>query len=197
VATAQGRLPTALDDGLLGAHRRRLLQRAAGRVLDLSGLWEPNLAAYPQSAVTALVVTGSLGGRARRAPARPVPTAVPRLDDAPLHAFDTVVAAFTLCTEAEPAAWLADAARRLAPGGQMLVLQHVGGTGLTGVIQHLTDPFSRAARTGCRLNLDVPAAARAAGLDLIDCARFRLWVASTVPVPALAGVLVPQARGAR
>jgi hypothetical protein len=197
VATAQGRLPASLDDGVLGAHRRRLLHRAGGRVLDLSGLWEPNLAAYHPSAVTALVVTGPLGGRARRDPGLPVPTAVPRLDDAPLGAFDTVVAAFSLCTEAEPATWLGDAARRLAPGGQMLVLQHVAGTGLTGVVQHLSEPFSWAAGTGCRLNLDVPAAARQAGLDLVDCARFRLWVAATVPVPGLAGVLVPHARGAR
>jgi SAM-dependent methyltransferase len=194
VATAQGRLPEALDDGLLGAHRRRLLHRAAGRVLDLSPRWEPNLAAYHHRAVTSVVVTG-----ARRAtdidPEVPVPMVVPGLADAPEGAFDAVVMAFTLCTVDRPAQLLAAAAERLAPGGQLLVLQHVAGTGVTGLVQHLTNPLARALRTGCHFDLDVPAAARHAGLALVDCARFRLWVAAAVPVPGLAGVLVPTPRG--
>jgi SAM-dependent methyltransferase len=194
VATAQGRLPAVLDDGLIGAHRRRLLHRAAGRVLDLSARWEPNLAAYHPGAVTSLVVTGSRRA-ADRDPAMPVPTVVPEVGDAPKGAFDAVVVAFTLCTVDRPAELLAAAAQCLAPGGQLLVLQHVAGTGVTGVVQHLTDPLARALRGGCRFDLDVPAAARNAGLALADCARFRLWVAAAVPVPGLAGVLVPTPRG--
>lgn len=195
VATAQAHLPAALDDGLLGAHRRRLLHRARGRVLDLSSRWEHNLPAYDASSVASIVATG--GRRSRRDPAIPLPLVVPQLADTPMGAFDTVVVAFTLCTVERPADLLAAAADRLVPGGQLLVLEHVAGTGLTGAVQYLTNPLSLALGVGCRFDLDVPAAARQAGLALIDCARFRLWVAAAVPAPGLAGVLVPEPRGAR
>lgn len=187
-------LPASLDDGLLGAHRRRLLHRAAGRVLDLSAVWEPNLAAYHQSAVSSLVVTGRTVPR--RDPNVPIPEVVRSLADTAEGAFDTVVLAFTLCTVERPAQMLRDAAARLAPGGQLLVLDHVAGTGLTGMLQQLTGPLSWTFGTGCRFDLDIPGAARQAGLALVDCARFRLWVAATVPAPGLAGVLVPAPRGA-
>jgi hypothetical protein len=187
LATAQARLPPSLDDGLLGAHRRRLLQRAGGRVLDLSLRWTPNLAAYRPGALSSLTVTG---------PRQPVPavTGVPSPEvvadraGTPTGTWDTIVFTFTLCAAERPAARLAAAAERLAPGGQVLVMEHIAGTGLTGVVQHLVNPLEWAAGTGCRFDLDVPAAARDAGLALVACA---LWVAATVPTPCLAGVLVP------
>jgi SAM-dependent methyltransferase len=203
LATAQRHLPASLDDGLLGAHRRRLLHRAGGRVLDLSAWWRPNLLAYHRGSVTSVVVTDPDGVTDRAAfelDDVPVPEVAAGLADTPTGAFDTVVVAFTLCTLDRPSELLASAALRLAPGGRLLVLDHVAGTGVTGVLQHLTNPVERALRAGCRFDLDVPAAAREAGLALADCARFRLWVAATVPTPCLAGVLVPRSplpRGAR
>jgi SAM-dependent methyltransferase len=199
VATALGHLPVALDDGLLGAHRRRLLHRAAGRVLDLSPRWEPNLLGYHRGRVEALTVTGHRGAGAA-VTGVPRPDVVPRAADAEAGAFDTVVLAFAVCTADDPVQMLAEAARHLRPGGQVLVLEHVGGTGLTGMVQLLAGPAERALGMGCRFDLDVPAAAEGAGLVLSDCARFRLWVAVAVPTPCLAGVLVPRPptlRGAR
>lgn len=182
------RLPGSLDAGRLGAHRRRLLRQAAGRVLDLSTGWEPNRLAFHQGAVTALTVTGP-----RRplvaVPGVPTPEVVAAVDATPPGAYDCVVVCFTLCTQDDPGALLASAAARLVPGGRLLVLEHVGGTGFTGVLQHLAGPVEQRLRAGCRFDLDIPAAARAAGLVLADCDRFRSWVAA-VPTPCLAGALV-------
>jgi SAM-dependent methyltransferase len=195
VATAVAQLPTSIDDGLLGTQRRRLLHRATGRVLDASALWGSNLSAYQPAAVASLAVTGA-GGRVGRDPLVPVPQILPALADAPVAAFDTVVLAFTLCAVEQPVQLLTEAAARLAPGGQLLVLQHVAGTGLTGLLQQWTKPMVRAVKTVCRFDVDVPVLARRAGLALIDCDRFRIWVATSVPAPGLAGVLVPTPRGA-
>jgi SAM-dependent methyltransferase len=191
LATTVDHVPRALDDGVLGAHRRQLLHRAEGRVLDLSLRWEPNLAGYRPGAVRALTVTG-LRRAGGPVPGVPRPEVVPRPVDAAVAAFDTVVLSLTLCAAEDPAAVLRVAAGHLAPGGRMLVLEHVGGTGVTGMLQHLTNPVEWALGAGCRFDLDVPARARDAGLVLTDCARFRLWVASAVPTPCLAGVLVPR-----
>ena len=134
LATAQGHIPASLDDGVLGAHRRRLLHRANGRVLDLSDWWEPNLLAYHRGALTSLVVTGR-GGTGGRVPGVPEPEIVPRMADAPVGDFDTVVVALTLCTADRPADLLRQAGRRLVPGGRLLVFEADAAA-----VIHLMDP---------------------------------------------------------
>jgi hypothetical protein len=65
------------------------------------------------------------------------------------------------------------------------------GTGVTGLVQSALGPAGGSARAGgvgCHLDQDLPAALRAAGLQLSDCARFTTRIGAVVPVPCLAGV---------
>jgi hypothetical protein len=77
---------------------------------------------------------------------------------------------------------------RLRPGGQLLVLEHVLGTGLTGLAQRAAGPVGAALGAGCRVDMDLGPALRRAGFDLTDAARFTAWLGSGVPTPYLAGV---------
>jgi hypothetical protein len=192
--TAQRRLPASFDDGALDAHRRRLLHRAEGRVLDLSPHWESNLPSYRPARVAALTVTGP-----RRAPALPdglpAPGVLPAGDvRVPLaeDRWDTVVLVFALCCAQAPTDLLSRAGAALATGGQVLVLEHVAGTGFTAAVQHLVNPWAWSLGRGCRFDLDVAATTRRAGMTLGDCARFKLWAAATVPTPCMAAVLRPR-----
>jgi hypothetical protein len=219
ISTAAGRLPPYREDPTLLAHRRRLLHRADGRVLDLSDGWEADLACFRPAQVDSLTVATRVGGRrrarwlpgvptlpwpvTRRAGARTgvtglrptVVTASAALDvlmgpaDSP--AYDTVVISLTLCTVDALDRTLHAIGSWLAPDGQILIVGHVLGTGVTGLVQSALGPAGGSARAGgvgCHLDQDLPAALRAAGLQLTDCARFTTRIGAVVPVPCLAGV---------
>jgi hypothetical protein len=73
LSTAAGRLYPYREDPTLLAHRRRLLHRAEGRVLDLSDRWEADLACFRPAQVDSLTVGVRVGGRRldRRLPGVP------------------------------------------------------------------------------------------------------------------------------
>jgi hypothetical protein len=250
LSTTAGRLYPYREDPTLLAHRRRLLHRAEGRVLDLSERWEADLACFRPAQVDSLTVAVRVGGRRRDrwlpgVPALPWPVARrsgPRqtasglnptvvaasagldalmgsdpgpaeaatardpltatlpedaqpVPDGPgfLPVFDTVVASLTLCTVDSLDRTLDAIGSWLAPDGQILVVGHVLGTGVTGLVQSAFSPaggsaVARAGGLGCHLDQDLPTALRAAGLQLTDCARFTTRIGALVPLPCLAGV---------
>jgi ubiquinone/menaquinone biosynthesis C-methylase UbiE len=116
----------------LADQRRKLLEPARGRVLEIGGGTGANLPYYG-SAVEELVVTEpeepmarrlekklsgySLPVRVIRAPAEDIP-----LEDA---GFDFVVSTLVLCTVKDQPRALREAHRLLKPGGQLLFLEHV------------------------------------------------------------------------
>ncbi len=180
----------------ISAHRRRILRRASGGVLDLSSRWVANRDLYLAGAVDSLTVLGFPGRagvpRGSVEGHAPMPTEIlgGTLDTAepPSGAFDTVVSTLALCTAADLDFTLSAVAGWLRPGGRLLVLEHVLGSGFTGLAQRLVGPVGGAASTACRIDNDLAAALRRAGFELIDAARFTAWLAAGVPTPCLAGV---------
>jgi ubiquinone/menaquinone biosynthesis C-methylase UbiE len=149
----------ALDTEAMRALRRELLSDAGGRVLEIgfgSGL---SIGCYPDHVHSIVALDPSPGRRARAAPriARSGRSVVYEtlgaeqlpFDDA---SFDTVVSAFTLCSIDSADRALAEVRRVLAPGGQLLFLEH-GLAPDAGVRrwQRWLNPIQRRVAEGCQL----------------------------------------------
>jgi ubiquinone/menaquinone biosynthesis C-methylase UbiE len=118
-------------DGM-AARRKELLANAHGRVLEIGAGTGLNVDSYPAT-LERLVLTEPSEPMAKRmiervaeSPLKPevviaTAEALP-FEDA---SFDTIVSTLVLCTVPDPAATLAEIQRLLAPGGQLLLLEHV------------------------------------------------------------------------
>jgi ubiquinone/menaquinone biosynthesis C-methylase UbiE len=158
--------------------RRELLTQARGRVLELGAGTGLNLDHYLQSIESLTMVepdphmTKQLrqkladSGRAAEISVVEAPGEdLPFPDDS----FDTVVVTLVLCTVPDQAASLAEIKRVLAPGGQLLFLEHVRAhdDGLAKWQDRLEGPWKFLA-DGCRCNRDTVSAIDAAGFQLGD-----------------------------
>jgi ubiquinone/menaquinone biosynthesis C-methylase UbiE len=89
---------------------------------------------------------------------------------------DTVVSTLVLCTVADLAATLAEIRRVIAPGGRLILIEHVRAAGprLRGWQDRLHGPWMAFA-AGCHCNRDTVAALRDAGFDTaqLQAARWR------------------------
>ena len=157
--------------------RKRWVPEARGRVLELgvgSGL---NLAFYDSARAERVTGVdpspGLLAQCAPRAREAKVPVGLvlghaERLDFAQ-GAFDTVLATYTLCSVLDPARVLAEVRRVLAPGGELLFVEHgiSPDAGVRRWQRRLTPAWSRCGG-GCRLDRDLPRALRDAGYRVED-----------------------------
>ncbi|MDQ6784985.1 MAG: class I SAM-dependent methyltransferase [Actinomycetota bacterium] len=206
VAAAQDRVRPYRQDPTFVEHRRRLLGRAHGRVLDLSLRPQANRALYPSTEVDTLTLVSGGPAPAEVWVSAPQdgadgPTGDARLMTGPLHAdtfapasFDTAVSVLTLCTVEALQPMLEAIERWLTPAGQLLMVEHIRATGFTAMAQSLVTPVERNLMGGCRLDQDLVGACRRTDLDLTDAARFSLRVAASLPIPCLAGLARPRAR---
>ena len=116
----------------LADRRAALLAGARGRALEIGPGPAMNLRHYPRSVEEVVLAEPEeamarrlekkmakqgLAGTVVRAPAEDLPFE----DDS----FDTAVSTFVLCTVDDPARALAELARVLKPGGELLVMEHV------------------------------------------------------------------------
>ena len=131
-AAMYDRMTRAAEEAGLREMRRNLLREASGRTIDLGAGTGANLDLYPEQ-VEELVLAEPSPHMAKRlrekleasgrkgevveAPAEKLPF--------PDASFDTAVFTLVLCTVPDPKAALAEAARVLRPGGQLLFLEHV------------------------------------------------------------------------
>jgi ubiquinone/menaquinone biosynthesis C-methylase UbiE len=121
------------EEETMGPHRRELLSRVRGRVIEIGGGTGANLPFYGPG-VEELVITepeepmarrlerklsefSALPARVVRAPAESLP-----VEDG---AFDYAVSTLVLCTVDDPPRSLSELRRALKPGGQLVFLEHV------------------------------------------------------------------------
>lgn len=173
----------AYDRGFKGAEdaglremRRELLAQARGRVLEIGAGTGLNLDLYPREGLDSLVVTEpdphmfkQLRRRAEAVCAG-ADLVEAGAEDLPFAdaGFDTVVVTLVLCTVPDQPAALKEISRVLAPGGQLLFLEHVRAhddDGLAKWQDRLEGPWKFLA-DGCRCNRDTVAAIEASGLQL-------------------------------
>lgn len=118
-------------DGM-AARRKELLSNARGRVLEIGAGTGLNVDSYPET-LDRLVLTEPSEPMAKRmldkvaeSPLDPE-VVIATAEELPFDdaSFDTIVSTLVLCTVPDPAAALAEIQRLLAPGGQLLLLEHV------------------------------------------------------------------------
>ncbi|HNP14476.1 MAG TPA: methyltransferase domain-containing protein, partial [Mycobacterium sp.] len=106
--------------------------------------------------------------------------------------FDTVVSTLVLCTVADMPASLREIARVLAPGGQLLFVEHVraGHDRLLRWQERLHEPWRRFA-CGCHCNRDTAVALRDNGFDIEQVQEHRWRRMPRIVQPLLAGAASP------
>jgi SAM-dependent methyltransferase len=164
----------AVPERVLGLsdQRRRTLETARGRVLEVGSGTGLNLSHYPSvEAVVALEPDPHMRRRAaiRSAaidPPFPVEEVAATAEDLPFddHSFDTVVFCLVLCTVARPRRAVEEARRVLRPGGQLLLLEHVRSPRpAVRWLQHAATPVWRHLAGGCHLDRMPEATVTSAG----------------------------------
>jgi ubiquinone/menaquinone biosynthesis C-methylase UbiE len=185
----------------LQAHRARLVPRARGHVLEIGGGTGANLPFYG-TGVEALVIAEpeapmadrlrrridampSLAARASvvRAPAEMLP-----LPDASV---DVAVATLVLCTVRDPARSLSELRRVLAPGGQLLFLEHVRSSepGLA-AWQDRLHGVHKFTGHGCHCNRPTLEHIEASGFRVTELTRDRMRRTLPIVSPLIAGAAV-------
>ena len=198
----RGRLFAAIYDKQLAAveraglaeHRRALVSRASGRVLEIGAGTGLNLEYYGP-AVTDLVLTEPEEPMARRLRerlerGRVVEASADRLP-VPDGSVDTVVSTLVLCTVPDQERALVEIRRVLKPGGRLLFLEHVRASDpkVAKWQDRLMRPW-RFVGYGCHCNRDTASALTRAGFRL-DVQAWRLPKAPPIVRPVIEGVATP------
>lgn len=113
---------------------------------------------------------------------------------ASLAAYDTVICTHALCTAADLDAALQRVDELLAPGGQVLLLEHVRRPGLRGIAQDAATLLWQRTPGGCHANRDVVAALRRNGFAVTDCDRFSLRTPLPMVAAQISAVAVRKAK---
>jgi SAM-dependent methyltransferase len=189
---------TPVDQALLRSRRRRLIQRARGRVLELGGAGGVNFEYYRAGEVSSVVVVGAEAlsrDRLARVAARRGLPGFELVDESALDGcFDTVVATFALSARHDLEGDLRILADRLAPDGRLLFLDH-SPRRPAGLATELSRPLWRFLADGFVAGRDLPGALRTSGFTIVDLERFGLPTLTLPLRSCVAGVARAQRPG--
>lgn len=192
-AAAYDRTLAQTEQADLAARRERLLTDARGATLEIGAGTGLNISHYP-AAVDRLVLSEPSAAMASKLRERLAEAgrdaevveagadSLPFADDT----FDTVVSTLVLCTVPDLDAAIAELGRVLAPGGQLLLIEHVRSDdpGRAAWQDRLELPW-RIFANGCRTNRDTEAALRAGGFEIDEIEHAKLRKAPPILRPLI------------
>ncbi|WP_210509092.1 class I SAM-dependent methyltransferase [Naasia sp. SYSU D00057] len=193
-ARAFARAVPAMDRAGGAEHRRELLSRARGAVVEVGSGTGANFASYPHAATNVIALEpdpylrGLSAEAAERSPVAVevrdgIAESLPLVDDSA----DTVVASLVLCSVSDQEAALAEIRRVLRPGGLLLFYEHVRSENrLIALAEDAVVPLWRRLAGNCHLNRDTLRVIERAGFRILDARRFGF---SPGPGPGLAHIL--------
>lgn len=182
------------EEAGLRDRRREVLAAARGRTIDIGAGTGANLGLFPEGAEVVMAepdphMTKRLREKIAASGAEVElieagAESLPFEDDS----FDTAVFTLVLCTVPDPQAALAEAARILKPGGQMLFLEHVRAQqpGTARWQDRLETPW-RFFADGCHCNRDTVANIESSPLTLDELQRGELPKSPPITKPLIWG----------
>jgi len=171
--------------------RRRLLDGASGRVVEVGPGNGPNFDLYPPTAAEVVAVEPEpylrrRAGDAARSAAVPIRVVAGTADELPLEdgSADVVVCCLVLCSVDDQASALREIRRVLRPGGELRLLEHVGAHNriAQGALRFAQATFWPRAFGNCHPARDTLAAVAAAGFDVSGVRR------GVLPAPVLPSI---------
>jgi ubiquinone/menaquinone biosynthesis C-methylase UbiE len=186
----------------VGRARADLLARASGRALEIGAGTGANLPHLPSTVCGLTLVEPSAPMRerlqnhvARLRDRLPDDVSIVAGSAAELPAedasVDTLISTLVLCSVPDVDVAARELRRVIAPGGTLLVMEHVAGHGRTRTAQGIIDPAWRVVARGCRLVRDTRTALEQAGFDTKDVRDWSL-PGGGVTGPALLGIARPR-----
>ncbi|MCU1570811.1 MAG: methyltransferase type 11 [Naasia sp.] len=161
-------------------HRRALLERATGVVVEVGSGAGTNFTHYPAGVTRVLAFEPDPYLRslsAEAAASAPVAVevggGVAEALPVPDSSADTVVASLVLCSVTDVRLALRESRRVLRPGATLLFYEHVRSTRpLLGLVEDAVTPLWRRMAGNCHPNRDTLAAIGAAGFEVTDVRSF-------------------------
>lgn len=193
-APAYDRVTGSLERGVLAGWRERLLGDLGGVVLDVGAGTGANLP-HLHGAMQVIAVEPDRVMRRQLTAKVPLAACPVKIVDGVAESLpcadasvDAVLFTSVLCTVKDVGRALSEVARVLRPGGSVVVLEHVRGSGRLARWQDRVTPVWMLLNGGCHPNRDIETALAGAGFTITGAERFdpfptlipaRPWLAAT------------------
>ena len=192
------RMMSSVENGCLREWRSALVEQVGGRVLEIGAGTGANLAFYPETVETLLMVEPDPAMRKQLQkvcqPGRlkNIEIATGTAENLPAAAasFDFVVTSLVCCSFRHLETGLLEIYRVLKPGGKLVFLEHVAADEgcRKRAWQEFFNPLWRRVMGNCHLNRDIEAAIISSGFRMVQITREPMCTSVSIVQPTIRGI---------